>query len=156
MFWTSKIRFDETMQVGEDWDYVLAQTASGYCPIHIPEPLVYYRQNSGGNRNKLIEHITEIRSKLQSRWKEKIMACGCQASAIQVVTNPGIETLQQQSGDLILLEFVKPMSTTMSWTGPVTGHQYRFGSADGHRIGYVHKADAEHFLQRPEFAVANP
>jgi glycosyltransferase involved in cell wall biosynthesis len=156
MFWTSKIRFDETMQVGEDWDYVLAQTASGHCPIHIPEPLVYYRQNSGGNRKKLIEHITEIRSKLQSRWKEKIMACGCQASAIQVVTNPGIETLQQQSGDLILLEFVKPMSTTMSWTGPVTGHQYRFGSADGHRIGYVHKADAEHFLQRPEFAVANP
>jgi glycosyltransferase involved in cell wall biosynthesis len=156
MFWTSKIRFDETMQVGEDWDYVLAQTAAGNCPIHIPEPLVYYRQNSGGNRNKLIEHITEVRSKLQSRWREKIVACGCQASAIQVVTNPGIETLQQQSGDLILLEFVKPMSTTMSWTGPVTGHQYRFGSSEGHRIGYVHKADAEHFLQRPEFAVANP
>lgn len=156
MYWKSAIRFDETMKVGEDWDYVLAMMASNQCPIHIPEPLVYYRQTSGTNRRGLLAEIESVRQYLNEKWRDKIMACGCSGSKIEVQTNPAMQTIQQNSNDLILLEFVKPMTTTMSWTGKVTGHNYRFGSDASHRIGYVHRADAEHFLQRPEFAIANP
>lgn len=152
---TIRSRFDEQMRVGEDWDFILSVTSEGYCPVHIPEPLIYYRQESGNNRKGLLANIDTIRREMQGKWRDKLMGCGCKGSGIEVVTNPSVETLQQQSNDLVLLEFTKPMTPTMTWTGRVTGHDYRFGSDAGHRLGYVHKADAEGFLQRPEFALAN-
>lgn len=66
------------------------------------------------------------------------------------------DQLTPAQGEMILLEFVAPDRSTTSWTGPATGTIYRFGSEDGHRVGYVHRADAKKFLDRSEFRVANP
>lgn len=150
------VMFDESMQVGEDWDFVLGVLANGWCGVHLPEPLVYYRLASGGNRRGLLADIERIREQVSTRWREKIMACGCQSQVAQVISSgPMGQGLLSGDSELVLLEFVQPETATMSWTGKATGHVYRFGSDNGHRVGYVHKADAAEFVKRPEFRLAN-
>lgn len=155
----AKLRFDETMRVGEDWDFVLACQAADYCGVHVPEPLVYYRQVSGSNRKGLLASIDEIRSKLQSKWSDK-MGCGCPGNigANYEELGAGAESLAPTS-ELVMLEFVQPDTPTRTWRiSPNvggTGVSYRFGSDVGHKVGYVHRADAAELLKRPEFRIAD-
>lgn len=148
------VKFDEAMRVGEDWDYVLAVLAGGWCGTHVSEPLVNYRQASGSNRNEMKQRIGEIRAYVTGKWGDK-MACGCSKGGGNVAT---YQPEQQQmatstDGELVLLEYMAD-TATMSWTGPVTGRTYRFGSGAGHNLGYVQRADAVEFLKRPEFELA--
>lgn len=149
-----KLRFDETMLVGEDWDFILACQAEGYCGVRVPESLVYYRQLSGSNRKGLLANIDAIRGKMWAKWSDK-MGCGCSGNSYEASGDMQAMPQQQLSSELIMLEFVATDTPTRSWTGPVTGVSYRFGSEIGHKYGYVHRSDAERFLQRPEFKVAD-
>lgn len=152
--------FDPQFKVGEDWDFVLGVQANGFCGVHLREALVYYRQASGNNRRELLSRIDEIRDQLKTKWEDK-MGCGCSGGQVVVGAQNGQGAASMgmsnmgQAGDLVLLEFVEPGVTTRSWTGATTGHVYRFGSEIGHNVGYVHKSDAEHFLNRSEFEIAN-
>lgn len=147
--------FDQGRIVGEDWDFVLSVLAAGYCGVGIREPLVYYRQTSGSNRKGLLENITEIRRQLKEKWEAKLMGCGCSSQVIQQPVQDAQMSVQPNS-ELVLMQFVQPDVPTRSWTGPVTGHSYRFGSEVGHNVGYVHRADAEQLSQRPEFQLVDP
>lgn len=155
-----KVRFDESMTVGEDWDFILACQAQGYCGIRVSEPLVYYRQDSGSNRRQLIDQIDTIRDKMLSKWGDK-MGCGCpnniMGAAYVEQGQQGSQAIPQlaATSELVLLEFVEQDIPTRSWTGPSTGVSYRFGSEIGHKYGYVHRADAAELLNRPEFRVAD-
>lgn len=149
-------KFDETLRVGEDWDYILSVQAAGYCGTHVQAPLVYYRQSSGNNRKELLRDIDNVRDNLNRKWGDK-MGCGCGSGGGGIVidnTMPLQEAAMQ--GDLVLLEFVKPDAPVLSWTGKSTGYSYRFGSEDNHRIGYVHRSDALEFLKRDEFELVSP
>lgn len=153
------VKFDEDMRVGEDWDYILGVLSSGWCGTYLPEPLVYYRTVSGNNRKSLLDNIDAVRARVTKRWSSK-MACGCGRGGNAVVAQAGgsVEQLVaagQGGSDMVLLEFVSEGVGTMSWAGPVTGTTYRFGSGEGHRIGYVLRSDAEVLLARPEFELAS-
>lgn len=153
------VRFDESMQVGEDWDFALAVQAAGWCGAAVPEALVYYRQTSGANRRGLLSSIDSVREKLQEKWSSK-MGCGCSQGPVPLLNgiepSGGAPADFAMQGEMILLEFVAPDRPTTSWTGPATGTTYRFGSEVGHNVGYVHRADAKKFLDRSEFRVADP
>lgn len=149
--------FDQARIVGEDWDFVLGVLASGYCGIHVQEPLVYYRQVSGSNRQGLLDNVAEIRHTLKEKWEDKIMAgCGCSGKHVVVQQPSNVFQAQSPSSELVLMQFVQPDTPARTWTGPVTGQTYRFGSGVGHNVGYVHRSDADILSQRPEFEVVDP
>lgn len=152
-----RVLFDEEMRVGEDWDYLLGVIASNTCPAYVKQPLVHYRLSTGNNRRGLRENRDNIESMLNNRWKEKIMGCGCRGTTSHVgATYATRGASQLNSNELVLVEFIKPMTAPLTYTGQVTNTEYRFGSDDGHKRRYVHKSDAEHLLARPEFELANP
>jgi hypothetical protein len=63
---------------------------------------------------------------------------------------------QLNPNDMLLVLFTKQDTPPLRYTGPATGRAYRFGSDEGDRLQYVHKADAELLTQRPEFEYADP
>lgn len=153
-----KVRFDEDLKVGEDWDYVLAMQTAGLCGVSAGEALVYYRQISGSNRKQLLNEIDTIRAYLNDKWGDK-MGCGCSGNAVSMNnwdgggTPPQLQALAQ--GDMVLLRFVAPDRPTSSWLGQATGTSYRFGSEVGSDVGYVHRSDAVQLLARDEFELAD-
>lgn len=161
----NKLRFDESLKVGEDWDFVLAMQAAGYCGVHLDEALVYYRQSSGSNRKLLLQDIDSIRGQLQTKWSDK-MGCGCSGNTPavnnwdsqqgQLGQAVQFQALGGGTGEMVLVEFVAQDRPTTSWTGQATGTTYRFGSEIGNNVGYVHKSDAAQFLNRSEFRLADP
>lgn len=152
----SVVGFDETMRFGEDWDYVLATIAQGYCGVHVEEPLLYYRTASGSNRNGLLMNANEIRIRVQEKWGDKVAGCGCAHSVATPRTNGELEASQLAQDEMVLLEFAKGGVAAITYRGPITGTEYRFGSDEGHRLGYVYRGDVEWFIQRSEFNIATP
>lgn len=155
-----RISFDESMLVGEDWDYLLNVISSGVCPAYIKQPLVHYRLSSGNNRRGLKESREQIQQQLDTKWKEKIMGCGCRGTTSHAASasSNGFATRGANalnSNELVLVEFIKPLTAPLTYTGQVTNTEYRFGSDEGHKRRYVHRSDAEHLLNRPEFQLAS-
>lgn len=153
------VKFDESMQYGEDWDYILQVVANGICPIYVPEPLVYYRQNSGSNRKGLKENKEEIQRMLVEKWGESVMGCGCGGAKTHVVSSGSVTggAIQINSDELTLIEFTKPMMAPLTYVGKTTGTEYRFGSDTNHKFRYIHRTDVQGFLDRShEFRLADP
>lgn len=63
-----QVQFDPEFRVGEDWDYVIGVVEAGYCGIHLQEPLMYYRIESGKNRVALLGDIEGVRDRIRSKW----------------------------------------------------------------------------------------
>lgn len=148
------LSFDETMRVGEDWDFVLGCMANELCGIYVDEPLLYYRQASGRNRQGLKDNIDEIRSQLNSKWSDRVMACGCTQKQAVRPTVEQMLAVANNDGDLVLVEYIGSSLGSITYTGPQTGKSYRFGLDSGNNYRYVHRADADHFIQRSEFQLA--
>lgn len=152
-----KVQFDPSFVVGEDWDYVIGVLKAGYCGIRVSESLMYYRQNSGGNRKQLLSDlhgVGSIRQKIRDKWGDK-MGCGC-SSHQAPLSQPGLPGALQSAmnSDLVLVEYVLDGRPPLTYRGQVTGTEYRFGSDEGHKKRYVHRADAQVLIERPEFALA--
>lgn len=151
------IQFNESMRVGEDWDFVLACMSAGLCGVHLDEALLYYRYSSGHNRNGLKDNIDELRKLMNSRWSS-VMACGCQQKKVVVTAQDQLnnQMMSMNGNDLVLVEYTGASQGSITYTGPATGTSYRFGLSGGNNLRYVHKADAEHFVERAEFRLAQP
>lgn len=148
----SLVKFDEDLKYGEDWDYILSVVDAGWCGTHIRKPLLYYRQKYGNNRNNLKENIEQIRELMQERH---MASCGCGRGGGQPIAQSAMQQQMAMSNDLVLLEFTRSDTGTITYRGPNTGSEYRFGNNEGHKLGYVHSADLEWFLQRSEFKLAD-
>jgi glycosyltransferase involved in cell wall biosynthesis len=66
--WQEANGFDEALRVGEDWDFVAHITSLGYCGTYVPEPLIYYRTESGGNREALLKQFDELEPLIKGRY----------------------------------------------------------------------------------------
>lgn len=146
----SGVAFDESMRVGEDWDFVCAMNAAGFCGTRVPEPLLYYRNRTGGNRVSLLENMDEIRPLIKEKWGAK-MGCGCSqggngkvSAALQTSERSmAMAATHAENADLILIEYVQEAAQNKPYRGRITGQMYKF---DSRKPRYVHRADAEAFI----------
>lgn len=59
--------FDETLDVWEDWDYIVRLSFVGCLGVHIPKPLFSYRYNTGKRREESL-------AKAQERMKNSLLS----------------------------------------------------------------------------------
>lgn len=154
-----KVQFDSRFTVGEDWDYVIGVLKAGYCGLRISESLMYYRQASGGNRKQLLADLhgdaSQIRRMINEKWGDSV-GCGCSRNQAPL-SQPALPGALQsaRNADLVLVEYNLEDRPPLTYRGQVTGTEYRFGSDEGHRKRYVHRADAQLLIERPEFSLAS-
>ncbi len=72
--------FDERMAGWEDWDFYLALSVAGWCPVHLPDALLAYNKSTGIRREAALANREAWISYLRDKWtpyfsKEKQMAC---------------------------------------------------------------------------------
>lgn len=166
--WEEVGGFDETITAWEDWDFVIALAAAGYCGYRLESPLLYYRLQSGSRRNELYANRKELEKQIHAKWKDYIegrkdlMACsGCKKSKSTAVasskaSNPNLRTVAATTtldadSDMVKLQFTLEGAGPRIYRGRATGTRYKFGSDEGHRIKYVHKSDADALLLLKEF-----
>lgn len=157
--WDAVAGFDETLDAWEDWDYVLKLIEAGYCGVHVPFPLLYYRYSTGQRREELYAKRETAMTTMRAKWHKIMvekapMACGCQGGRttysppIQFDDTPIPVTRDGQT----MVEFVG-ISAPRTYRGP-SGKEYRFGSDQGHRAHYVNNEDLYIFDKRPQFRMA--
>lgn len=78
-----KVRgFDHLLPGAEDTDFYLKLRAFGFCPVRVPQALVHY--SGDGQRSEVFKRHPDRMPILQtmfSAYKDKIMSCGCEATA---------------------------------------------------------------------------
>lgn len=171
--WREAGGFDEGMMVWEDWDFVIAINAKGYCGTRVATPLMYYNLHSGGRREKAAADRDLLKHVISDKWNDyiyggkELMACaGCRGKPAprvnQVIMEggggsngsagfaPAMPMASGSSGnnDLVLIEFIKPRTGKITYVGSVTNTSYKFGSDPPYNVRYVYKADAELLLGR--------
>lgn len=148
--------FDATLDAWEDWDFVLSLVNSGCCGTRIPQPLFYYRLQTGVRREGFFADIEAKKQVMYDKWGEYIsggkeLGCSsCGGGGGHTIAWSG-QSAQQQSnfalpeGDMVLLEF-QGTGGAQTFIGKVTGTKYRFGSDPGHKTMYVHREDSGFLL----------
>lgn len=152
--WLEVGGFDEKLDSWEDWDFVIAIADKGYCGVHVPHALFYYRMQAGGRREDMHARKTEMAENISAKWPKfllqgDMMGCGCggrsNARASAGSANGGVSAAVQADG-MMLLEFTAS-GGARSFRGKGTGTVYRFGADPQHKVRYVHAKDAADFLQ---------
>lgn len=146
----SGIRFND--MIGEDWDYCLQFTSQGYCGLRVPEPLVYYRHESGSRRVKFMDSQEEIRKK----WEDvQFTMCGCQDRT----ANQGLFDVETASmlgpsdAGVVMIKYIGE-EPKRYFTGSVSGRTYTFGTIPALQEKYVLVEDLPGFNAQPaRFAV---
>lgn len=166
----STVRFEPTLRYGEDWDFVLAMHAAGYCGVRVSEPLVYYRRTSGSNRVNLLAQHADISLQIKNKWRNNMAGCGCGrggggcvgpncgpgggggAAVLGAQNGNGSQAMAMAPGggaheNMTEIEYLGTMpSITYSLTPTRT--QYKFGSDRGRKRKYVLPDDVDYFLAR--------
>lgn len=143
----NSIRFDPEIEIGEDWDYVLAQTKAGFCGVRVPEPLVFYRLGSG-NRRK--EYNPTHKEAILKKWGSEPMACKtCEARANMIQSqmksmNISMEE-QLKKGELVKIRYLGPREKKY-YDGKMSGRTYAFGSVPGMKEKSVLAEDVNGFV----------
>lgn len=166
--WKAVGGFDDKLDAWEDWDFIIALAAKGYCGARLPLPLVQYRINSGTRREELYARRDVLIENIKVKWQKYYAGdepmpcggCGGQArvqSAQEVMAASGPATPSNNGGDnLVLLEYVGKVSGPITFRGQKTGTQYRFGLDVSHKLKYVHKDDLDGFEGRTDFVRGKP
>jgi glycosyltransferase involved in cell wall biosynthesis len=147
------VRFDESLDLFEDWDFVIQMIKAGHCGIGVNEPLVYYRQTSGTRR---VRDSEEHRITLEKKWGNLNMAgCGT-CGGRRSVASQGQQSVNQTQLMLAAASGYDPNNMTQIqylgpeqkryFTGAVTGQPYSFGTLPQHRVKYVWNDDVEGFV----------
>lgn len=163
--------FDETMAAWEDWDFVLALGAAGYCGHRLAVPLIHYRMKAGSRRESMYARRGELIEHIKAKWSDyytgaKTMACGSCGQRAQQQTAQGamsngngsrgiLSPANAAQEDAVLIEYTGRASGPMVYRGAVTGTPYRFGLDPHHKLRYVLAADAPGLLLRSDFKVGH-
>lgn len=158
--WLDVNGFDETVKAWEDWHWIISLAASGYCGTRVPEPLMYYRMQTGTRRESMFANKEELKLEVLDRWKpyitgeKQLMACGgCgKGGGAKVVSAPVARaTRAMPMTDMVLLEYTGTSLGSRTFVGAVTKDKYRFGSDAQHKVKYVNRADAVELLRLKDF-----
>lgn len=159
MAWATAGGFDETLNAWEDWDFILKLIDQGYCGVHVPFPLLYYRYNTGKRREELYARRTDGMITMRQKWHKLMvekapMACGC--SGGRTTYSPPVivngTPLPVSKDGMTLVQFLGT-SAPRTYRGP-SGKEYRFGSDSGHRQHYVNNQDLLTFANRADYRIA--
>lgn len=171
--WEKVGGFDEQLQAWEDWDFVLALAANGFCGARCDTPIFQYRMSTGGRREAMYAKRDELKKFISDKWQDYIvkgaplMACsGCgkrnsqQTAALFDDPNRHVEQAAARMSSAVtpdgtvLIEYIGG-SPGVTYRGQVTGTSYKFGNVEGRSKKYVFARDAESFLARvKEFRIA--
>jgi glycosyltransferase involved in cell wall biosynthesis len=160
--WRSAGGYDEQLDSWEDWDFVLAGVKAGYCGVHVPHALFYYRMAAGQRREALFARKQQSADAIKAKWpeladRELPMGCGCQSTrvtrgaiqpSVPASNGNGQSSAQTASDDLVLVEYVAA-SGPRTYKG-ASGVEYRFGPDEGRRMRYVRSMDLSTFDNRPK------
>lgn len=161
--WEKVGGFDEKLQAWEDWDFVIAIAASGYCGVRLTQPLLHYRMQAGKRREMHYAGKEEYKKEIAAKWHKYIIegqempcgGCGKNRVVFAPMNTNGAAVQQQQSvvagNELILLEFQGSEGNGARTYKGKSGATYRFGADPEHRLGYVRAQDAAELLLRSEF-----
>lgn len=143
------VRFDESINLFEDWDFALNMTRAGHCGVRLSEPLVYYRRESG---TRAVLDSPEARQPIIQKWGNIEMA-GCStcsknkpkqaSSMLSALGAP--QTFDATK--MTLLEYTGN-ADKQYFIGKSSGQTYSFGTLSNHRIKYVWNEDVDAFLAR--------
>lgn len=147
--WKKVGGFDESLRGWEDWDFVIALRAAGYCGIRIPYPLLHYRINGGSRREELYANLEENKKEIHDKWHkyiegEILVACGCQNKsgvAPSSADRANSSYTPNPDSDMVQVEYSGDIAGPLSYVGKVTNSTYRFGTDPEYRVKYVYKAD---------------
>lgn len=152
--------FDTTLPGWEDWDFFCKLTIAGSCGVRLAEPLLAYRQHTGGRRQESFDRQAETRGILRERYgdyttgvKPMPGCCGGNGEAILRVK----ATLGdgEAAAALTLAADLPPGDARMEFIGEqqgaVTffgseGRQYRGGNNAFERYANVNTKDVERLL----------
>jgi glycosyltransferase involved in cell wall biosynthesis len=152
--------FDQELPGWEDWDFFIKLTIAGYCGVRVPEPLLAYRQHTGGRRQESFDNQTATKAILAERYgayktgeKQMPGCCGGNGDAILAVKRALGEGEQVQSltmaadlpdGDA-RMEFIGEQMGAVTFFGS-EGRQYRGGNNPHDRYANVHRNDVERLV----------
>jgi glycosyltransferase involved in cell wall biosynthesis len=147
--WQKVGGFDESILGWEDWDFIIALNAEGYCGTHIPYPLLQYRINSGTRRNGVYAKLDHHKEEIKAKWSayisgEKKMPCGCQQSAS--ATRRAGDGAIGGTEDMTKLEYTGPNIGPLTYNGKISKQTYVFGTEPEHSVKYVLNSDVPSLL----------
>jgi len=122
-----EILFDETLTGWEDWDFFVKCAIKGYCGMRYPEPLLYYRLNTGVRRKETMSGKSDLATKLMSRYNnsERSVTMGsCCGGNIVSLAKDGVGT--RGDGEVVRMEYTGENQGAISFN--VQGRVYRGGA----------------------------
>jgi glycosyltransferase involved in cell wall biosynthesis len=149
--------FDETLPGWEDWDYFIKLAKRGICALHLASPLMTYRYQTGGRREKAYENKAELLDVIQNRYKEERegripMACGsCGGGKISAPPQVNVKTMNTDG--MVLMEYLGAEMNTHRIVGKATGTAYRFGASKEHHQKYVFAQDVASLVSQRKYRV---
>lgn len=164
-----KVRFDESLDGWEDWDYTIGIAAAGCCGLRLPEPLFVYRTLSGSRREDSFGNIDTLLPKIKKKWEDVPMGCrGCggrrlprtssTTQSTQTTSNPlaniSSSPAPPPNFQAVQIVYVGRTRGRRLVTVPGTGVRYRYDSDSP--ILWVRPEHVSFFEGRPDFRVLSP
>lgn len=148
--------FDPNLDSWEDWDFIIALNAAGYCGVRIPYPLLQYRVRAGHQREAIYAKLEAAKAVIRNKWSDyidgvKTMPCGCSNSrgttAARNRAAAATTSAATSNNEMVLLEYTGPSIGPLVYVGKATKTRYTFGKAKEHSIKYVYRSDAVYLLE---------
>lgn len=151
------IRFDESINIWEDYDFYMHMAAKGYCGTRILYPVIVYNWDAGTNREtghyldsaRDNGHAGDLTARVREKWRADIerprmSCCGSgkteQERAREALRNSINPTVQ---GDM-MMEWLGKNSGSIRYNSPNgTGRAYDVASTQPHRFFACHPRDVE-------------
>lgn len=142
-----EVLFDENLQGWEDWDFFVRCAIKGYCGVRYPEPVFYYRINTGQRRKYTAEQKEGLADALRLKYnkyierKDKMAGC-CGGNVINLSREP--TRLDLNSNDVVRMEYIGDNMGAITFN--VKGRMYRGGRSPLSRYIDAYKEDVS-FLE---------
>lgn len=166
------IGFDEEMDAWEDWKFYLDLLVQGICPVHLPEPLLLYRLESGTRRKaakaqeeNLLKTIYNHYAKYITGEEQPMGCCGGNASTLAAARTALDDMLEPLMGEpiefapapapasVVRMEFIGDEWGAMTWASKDHQRQYRAGRNPNDRFIDAQPQDVQHLIDLGRFRV---
>lgn len=146
--WAKEVGFSETLEGWEEWAFYASLAKRGYCGIRLPEPLLYYRTQTGTVRKKSFEHQKALRAFIQKEYGgEQMGCCGGTQAGEAIITAKSIlnrafrseepssdQPPTIQGAQKVRMRFIGDQAGTQTWKSQIQRHnreRWYQGAKDG-------------------------
>jgi len=159
--WQEVGGYSEEMSDGrEDWEFNLRLGLRGWCGVHLPEPLYYYRRQGQGRterapvpRAKFEARLRQLHPQVYERGERPMGCCGKRKTGMSVRTTGPMATppaypkgvTSETSGAGVVLEYIGQNIANQTICGP-SGTCYKYGRNARYLRVWVRAADVDFML----------